>query len=88
MHRCFLISEITHVICTELSNVWAREPLARLARTCQALREPALDALWYELHGLIPLVKCMPKDLWMESDEYERPLVRLIIFPYHNLCYS
>jgi hypothetical protein len=69
MHRCLLISEIIHLICAELGGVCAKKSLAGLAQTCLAFREPALDALWYELHGLLPLVRCMPQDLWVEDDE-------------------
>ncbi|KAL6310449.1 hypothetical protein BKA93DRAFT_820870 [Sparassis latifolia] len=34
--------------------------LSRLARTCQALKEPALSLLWRELRGLAPLIALFP----------------------------
>jgi hypothetical protein len=81
MHRCILIPEIVHLICAELGNVCARKSLAGLAQTCLWFREPALDALWYQLHDLSPLFKCMPPDLWEEIG-VRRRLVRLILFLY------
>ncbi|KIJ61282.1 hypothetical protein HYDPIDRAFT_116025 [Hydnomerulius pinastri MD-312] len=73
MHSCLLISElILHIIgfiaddgtsggyrC--LKNT---RDLARLARTCKAIMEPALDVLWKTQHSLSPLVMCLPSDLW------------------------
>ena len=29
--------------------------------------EPALDALWYKLDSFVPLVLCMPKDIYQED---------------------
>ncbi|KAG9312666.1 hypothetical protein JVU11DRAFT_7082 [Chiua virens] len=54
-----------------LGNPWCPHPirkdswragqraLAMLARTCRALSEPALDALWHRLHSLEPFLRCM-----------------------------
>ncbi|KAG9318036.1 hypothetical protein JVU11DRAFT_99 [Chiua virens] len=36
-----------------------RRALSALARTCRALSEPALDALWRRLHSLEPLLRCV-----------------------------
>jgi hypothetical protein len=66
IHRCFLIPEVVHRICAELRRICAGMSLASFARTCRWLREPSLNAVWYELHGLSPLVKCMPQNLWEE----------------------
>jgi hypothetical protein len=44
--------------------VGAKRSLAAFAQTCLAFSEPALHALWYELYDLLPLVQCMPRDLW------------------------
>ena len=37
-----------------------RQALAVLSRTCRALSEPALDALWRRLHSLEPFLLCLP----------------------------
>lgn len=35
-----------------------------LALTCHATSESALDALWHTIYDIIPLIRCMPDDLW------------------------
>jgi hypothetical protein len=37
-----------------------KRALSRLARTCRAMREPALDTLWRELDSIIPLLWQFP----------------------------
>jgi hypothetical protein len=37
-----------------------RKVLARLARTCKAFREPALNILWRDLDSFVPLVALFP----------------------------
>ncbi|KAF9236359.1 hypothetical protein BU15DRAFT_77074 [Melanogaster broomeanus] len=76
MHSCFLLPELTlHIVSfladdrstsTSSSSRYltnARD-VARLARTCKALSEPALDVLWNTQHSLAPLVMCLPQDVW------------------------
>ena len=38
--------------------------LTRLARTCKAFQDPALDILWHSQDSLAPLLKCLPRDAW------------------------
>ena len=64
MHRCLLIPELVCLLCDELGAMAANSSLAKLAQTCLAFSEPALNALWYELDDLLPLIQCMPCDLW------------------------
>lgn len=47
--------------------------LARLARTCQAFHDKAIEKLWHDQYDLVPLLKCFPEDLWQlhETDQYE-----------------
>ncbi|KII83691.1 hypothetical protein PLICRDRAFT_32701 [Plicaturopsis crispa FD-325 SS-3] len=98
MHDCLYISEIVSRVCTELrlgslapkargQKGFCFGDIARLARTCHALRDPALDALWHTLPSLAPLVRTLPADLWEEreaaEDEYgntnrEIVLLRLV----------
>ncbi|KAI6136475.1 hypothetical protein F5141DRAFT_1185437 [Pisolithus sp. B1] len=40
-----------------------RRSISRLARTCKAICEPALDVLWRELDSLLPLVALFPNNL-------------------------
>lgn len=37
--------------------------LSRLARTCKAMSEPALNVLWRELDSLIPIIGLFPSPL-------------------------
>ncbi|KAL4066483.1 hypothetical protein V8B97DRAFT_1874465 [Scleroderma yunnanense] len=83
MHRCLYISEIARMICghlrqmaqihemrtDDISEVYeARYTLAGLARTCKALKDPALDSLWADLDSLYPLLACLPLDIQRRTD--------------------
>jgi len=83
MHTCLYISEIARMICSHLRQmaqlhemrtddssdfVQVRRTLAGLARTCRALKEPALDALWWDLDSLYPLLTCLPVEVQRWSD--------------------
>ncbi|KII86182.1 hypothetical protein PLICRDRAFT_700299 [Plicaturopsis crispa FD-325 SS-3] len=61
MHHCLQISEVLSCVFSMLSP---HGDLARLARTCRAFRDPALDILWNSLSGLEPLIHTLPADLW------------------------
>ncbi|KAH7889099.1 hypothetical protein F5I97DRAFT_1925674 [Phlebopus sp. FC_14] len=60
MHKALHITEILHAVC----GFAAQDSLAKLARTCRAFEEPALDALWANLETLEPLVHCLPSNIW------------------------
>jgi hypothetical protein len=62
-----LIPEIAQLFCEKLGALGAAGSLAALSQTCSALHEPALDALWHELHDIKPLVGCMPHGLWIND---------------------
>ncbi|KAH7925254.1 hypothetical protein BV22DRAFT_1034258 [Leucogyrophana mollusca] len=51
--------------------------LASLARTCRSFHDPALDLLYADMTTLKPLIKCMPRDLWKETEQeltFMRPM--------------
>jgi hypothetical protein len=60
-HRCLFIGEVYANIVGHLRSF--PKPLARLALTCRAFSEPALNMLWYQLTGLRGLCLVMP-DIW------------------------
>lgn len=70
MHPCLLVTEILlHIIgfletSSEHHSTCHKGDLARLARTCRAFMDPALDVLWRTQCTLGPLVKCLPGHLW------------------------
>jgi hypothetical protein len=74
MHVCLSIPEILAVICTEVVpdvDLDSREnqdlaSLAALAGTSHVFSESALNALWSGLADIVPLLRCMPSDLWEE----------------------
>ncbi|KAH6903279.1 hypothetical protein BKA70DRAFT_604849 [Coprinopsis sp. MPI-PUGE-AT-0042] len=68
MHRCLKINEILHLVFLRVylqERASPPEPhtsptLARLARTCQTFREPALGILWHEMCRAIHLFNLLP----------------------------
>ncbi|KAJ7718662.1 hypothetical protein B0H16DRAFT_1608910 [Mycena metata] len=72
MHRCLRVRELVELI---FSNCRAnpflgpdKKVLARLGRTCKIFYNPALmNLLWRELDSLVPVLRCMPPDLFKVS---------------------
>lgn len=74
MHHCFTIYEIVIHICEELvyrgngnghlAQYSSYGTIAALAVTCKTIQDPALNILWSTHESLIPLLRCMPTDLW------------------------
>lgn len=58
VQRAIFIMEIFRNICC----FSACADLASLAQCCRAFQEAALDALWYKLYDLNPLLRCLPHD--------------------------
>ncbi|KAF8550842.1 hypothetical protein OG21DRAFT_364179 [Imleria badia] len=74
MHAALQLSEICDVVC----NFLDRRTLARLACTCRAFEEPALDALWKAMRGFEPLTRLLPDSMWILEDRDRDPVVRLL----------
>jgi len=75
MNVSLSIPEILDIICNEFApnddlDVYDHDlgSLAALARTSRTFSEPALNAIWCGLATIIPLLRCMPSDLWGERD--------------------
>ncbi|KIK98960.1 hypothetical protein PAXRUDRAFT_823302 [Paxillus rubicundulus Ve08.2h10] len=68
LHIQEILSNVFNRVCTDRGGFeWQpnlNPSLAALARTCRAFQEPALDALWFQLDDLTPLLKCLTKDVW------------------------
>ena len=84
MHPCLLVEELAaHIAEACVLDVrslsdgnsikWDRRTAYALARTCHALLEPALDAIWHYQYGLDHLLACVPDDLWQRSWEEPQP---------------
>lgn len=50
--------------------------VARLARTCKAFNEPAVDVLWKELDSLLPLIGLFPTYIMKRARRPDLGLVR------------
>ncbi|KAJ6454253.1 hypothetical protein C8R47DRAFT_1167467 [Mycena vitilis] len=73
MHRALSILEIREIVCEQLRGPSpslddsGRKDFAALARCCQIFRDPALNVLWRKQTTLVPVLKCLPSDLWGET---------------------
>lgn len=73
-----------------LDTQYGRRSVSRLARTCRALSEPCLNALWKELDSLLPLLSLLPNDLFKRPRRPGLGFVSIITdyceFLTHNLA--
>ncbi|KAI6003142.1 hypothetical protein EDD15DRAFT_2541370 [Pisolithus albus] len=86
MHACLRIAEILDLIIgfmvddTHEPDKFCRirhQDLARLARTCKAFKDPALDVLWRTQSSLSPLIRCLPSRLRTTKRYWGRRVVSL-----------
>lgn len=63
MHRCLEVEDVVYLILMQCCGQRDRKSVTRLARTCRAFYEPAMDVIWRKLDSLGPLLECMPKTL-------------------------
>jgi hypothetical protein len=68
MHRCLLVAEIFSIVTDSLTYYDRKKDVYRLALTCKAFSEPALDAVWRKIDGLRNLIYLLPDDLWHEEN--------------------
>ncbi|KAJ7503284.1 hypothetical protein B0H11DRAFT_1984848, partial [Mycena galericulata] len=71
MHRALEIHDIVDLICAEVGTNSLRSleknamgDLSKLARTSKIFLDPSLNILWSSQDTIIPILRCMPKDLW------------------------
>ncbi|RDB28191.1 hypothetical protein Hypma_001356 [Hypsizygus marmoreus] len=61
----YLMPDIVHLICEQAHATYGmRRVLCVLARTSRLFHEPALSYVWSELKDMVPLVGCLPEDVW------------------------
>ena len=65
-----------------LESPGGKRSLARLARTCKAFKEPALDILWRDLDNFIPLVTLFPNTLLKRARRPALGFVRIRSTPF------
>lgn len=71
MHRALLVSEILLDIFAHVNTILdplsfgeislTRKSLVALATTCGTFYEPAMDLLWADMHGIVPLLGCVTR---------------------------
>ena len=94
MHQCWCIRELVDRIAVLLmprydgplqilGSMEGVSDVNALARTCRAVQDAALDVLWYRQSSLIPLLQCLPSDLWCMRtvEEGPHPAPRLLNSP-------
>jgi hypothetical protein len=60
VHKALEVSEILGHVCQQLEWEDQKGTLASMAQVCRAFTEQALDELWRNLVGLVPLLLVMP----------------------------
>jgi hypothetical protein len=84
MDHCLRIDEILRNIFEHVfeGGRAGRSSVANLAMTCQA---PALELLWSSQCSLLPLMQCLPTDVWrLRMLDYQPPATRLVRDVYSN----
>ncbi|KAI6006301.1 hypothetical protein F5J12DRAFT_114598 [Pisolithus orientalis] len=83
MHACLRVPDILHCIIGFSKDDrnsdhpdTSYKDVARLARTCKAFKDPALDALWRKQSSLSPLVMCLPNRFWTRGNRSQNPVLR------------
>ncbi|KAH9846394.1 hypothetical protein C2E23DRAFT_890904 [Lenzites betulinus] len=66
VHRSLVIDEIFQYIANSLCASVNKRTLATLARTCKTFHEASLPALWEYQESLVPLLRLLPADTWIE----------------------
>ncbi|KAI6158288.1 hypothetical protein BKA82DRAFT_994612 [Pisolithus tinctorius] len=90
MHNCLRILEICHHIfgflVVDFIEICAvrYNDVARLARTCKAFKDPALDVLWRTQSSLSPLAMCLPAHLWAIEVDRGISVLHLLQEPSHE----
>ncbi|KAH7909873.1 hypothetical protein BJ138DRAFT_1088702 [Hygrophoropsis aurantiaca] len=62
MHQTLHIEEL---LCHIFAQITDPRTLFSLACTCQTFKDPALNALYFQIDNFTPLIKCLPRDLWI-----------------------
>ena len=68
MHACLHVNEILGLIACEVVASKGGASAVALACCCKGFEDLVLDALWETQHGLIPLLKTFPEDVWNKGE--------------------
>ena len=67
MHVCLSVDEIVRLIACELVASKSKATTVAFAGCRKSFEDPALDVLWGTQEELLPLLKCLPGDVWNEG---------------------
>ena len=60
--------DIIRTLITHLQSNNETKTIFTFSLTCKAACGFALDALWYKMSSLVPLLKCLPDDVWRQGE--------------------
>ena len=65
MHPCLQLDEMLSLIATLVGGNDRTATLSKMALTCKRFNGPAVDALWEEIPGLLPLLPLLPPEAYV-----------------------
>ena len=69
MHSYLGVDKILELVVRELVASEAKGTAVSLACCCRNFEGPVLDQLWETQDRIIPLLKCLPQEVWKEEQE-------------------
>ena len=89
MHSCLGVGEILELVARELVASGAKRTAVSLACCCRNFEDPVLDQLWETQDRIIPLLKCLPQEVWevcvwREYRTFVSQLITLLFFALIN----
>jgi hypothetical protein len=70
MHRSLIIHDVLHLLACKLVESELEATAVSLACCCKTFEDPILDELWKTQDQLIPLLRCLPQEVWEVTDGY------------------
>ncbi|TFK68486.1 hypothetical protein BDN72DRAFT_841782 [Pluteus cervinus] len=71
MHPCLEVGELLHLILSliydDLSTRQSQQGLLAVGLTCRLFLEAAMDLMWHTQSSFVPLIKTLPRKLWMDT---------------------
>lgn len=75
VHHCLQIPEVVRFICDGLDGKSAYS----MALVAKRFLEPALDVRWRELTSFVPIIRCLPDDVWTMEASSDNAAIKIIV---------
>ena len=85
MHVCLNVDKIIRLVAHELVGSKSKATAVALACCRKVFENSALDALWKTQEELLPLLKCLPRDVWSERGRVMSTLSTCVFSPLNCL---